>query len=308
MHALNDLMLSRFTKDIAEEIGQALKHDPNAPKHLEQTMSKIDIAEVLTYGDDFACVVCKPTVPAPERPYAISLLLKSDGKWKSNGPPLDLEDPRSARENTFATAEAAREYFDKNKDRLRKSCIEAKGKIIDGSAKFAPPNKEGAQDQRGVGNSGPQPSKRAIAAKAEPEKPGVAAGTQGLDPKIVELGKAVSKRLSAWSDEETLTLRNGQTGRMKVKKNVTPVMEILLTPHFVENGTPFDLEGVDAAGKAIEGTKYTVHPIHDGQASRMGLAKTFPVAGEPMPVLAKIQLKPTRHGDTKFRVSARASS
>jgi len=143
-----------------------------------------------------------------------------------------------------------------------------------------------------------------IAAKTEPVKPGPVAGTQPFEPKIVELGKAVSKRLTTWSDEETLTLKNGQTGRMKVKKNITPVMEILLTPHFVKNGTQFDLEGVDAAGKAIEGTKNTVHPIHDGQTSRMGLGKTFLVGGEP--ILAKIQLKPTRQGEDSVRIEVKA--
>ena len=69
------------------------------------------------------------------------------------------------------------------------------------------------------------------------------ADAQPIDPKIRELGEAVRKRMTTWSDVETLILKDGQTGRMKVKKNVTPVAEILITPHFVENGTKFDLEG-----------------------------------------------------------------
>jgi beta-lactamase regulating signal transducer with metallopeptidase domain len=141
-------------------------------------------------------------------------------------------------------------------------------------------------------------------AKKEPGKPVPVAGTQALDPKIVELGKAVRKRLTTWSDEETLVLKDGQTGRMKIKKNITPVMGILVTPHFVQNGTKFDLEGVDAAGKPIEGTKNSVHPIHDGQTSRMGLGKTLPVGGEQ--IMAKIQLKPTRQGEDSVRVEVKA--
>jgi beta-lactamase regulating signal transducer with metallopeptidase domain len=76
---------------------------------------------------------------------------------------------------------------------------------------------------------------------------------------------------------ETLTLNNGQTARMKLTKNVTPVRELQITPHFVEHGTTFELEGVDAAGKTIEGTKLTSHTIHDGGNLGMGLGKTFPV-------------------------------
>ena len=309
MLALNDLMLSRLDKSIALEIEDELKHDPNGPKDLDQKMLGLEIVEVWTYGDDFACVICKPktvSLYAPERPYAISLLLKSDGKWKGNDPwKLDdpgAGDPRFAPNERFATVSAARDHFDKNKDSLRKSCIEAKGKKISFPAKADQSNKTAAKGKAGVGKSGPQPWKQAIAAKTEPVKPEAVAGTQPLDPKIVELGKAVKKRITTWSDEATLTLKNGQTGRMKVKKNITPVMEILLTPHFVKNGTTFDLEGVDAAGKAIEGAKTSVHPIHDGQASRMGLSVL--VKGEP--IMAKIQLKPTRKGEESVVVEVKA--
>jgi len=128
--------------------------------------------------------------------------------------------------------------------------------------------------------------------KAKPAKTGVVADTPAIDPKIRELGEAVAKRLTTYSDEKTLILKDGQTGRMKVKKNVTPVAEILITPHFVEHGTTFDLEGIDATGKAIEGTKRTSGTIHNAQTERNGLGKPFFVNGEP--ILSKIQLHPTR--------------
>ena len=139
--------------------------------------------------------------------------------------------------------------------------------------------------------------------KAKPAKTGVVADTQPIDPKIRELGEAVGKRLSTYSDEETLILKDGQTGRMKIKKNVTPVAEILITAHFVEHGTTFDLECVDATGKAIEGTRRTSGTIHDAHSLRMGLGKSFLVNGEP--ILSKIQLHPTRQDSNSVAVEVK---
>jgi outer membrane lipoprotein-sorting protein len=130
-----------------------------------------------------------------------------------------------------------------------------------------------------------------------------AADAPPLDPKIKELGEAVGKRLSTYSDEETLILKDGQTGRMKIKKNVTPVAEILITPHFVNSGTTFDLEGVDATGKAIEGTKGTSGTIHNAQTERNFLGKPFFVNGEG--ILSKIQLHPTRQDDNRVAVEVK---
>ena len=76
-----------------------------------------------------------------------------------------------------------------------------------------------------------------------------------IDPKIKELGDATRKRITTFTDFETLTLTDGQTGRMKIKKNSTPAAVLLITPHFVEKGTKFDLEALDENGKAIKGTK-----------------------------------------------------
>ncbi|MBC8869480.1 MAG: hypothetical protein H8E44_08685 [Planctomycetes bacterium] len=128
--------------------------------------------------------------------------------------------------------------------------------------------------------------------KAQPAKTGDVDDTPPIDPEIRELGEAAGKRLSTYSDEETLMLKDGETGRMKIKKNVTPVAEILITAHFVVHGTTFDLEGVDATGKTIEGAKRTSGTIHNAQTERGGLGKPFFVNGEP--ILSKIQLHPTR--------------
>jgi beta-lactamase regulating signal transducer with metallopeptidase domain len=146
-------------------------------------------------------------------------------------------------------------------------------------------------------------SKKETPAKAEGAKTGDGPGTQAIDPKIRKLGEATRKRITTWTDHETLTLKDGQTGRMKVKKNATPVAEILITPHFVQNGTKFDLEGVDAAGKALEGAKTTSLAIHDAETERMGLGKLFSVNGNG--ILAKIQLHPTRQEGNRVAVEVK---
>ncbi len=129
------------------------------------------------------------------------------------------------------------------------------------------------------------------------------AKSASIDPKIRELGEAVRKRLTTYSDEKTLTLKDGRTGRMKIKQNITGIARILITPHFVANGTKFDLEALDATGKAIEGTKTTSPIIHDAQTMRMGLGKHFIVNGKQ--ILSKIQLLPTRQDDNSVVVEVK---
>ena len=129
------------------------------------------------------------------------------------------------------------------------------------------------------------------------------AKSASIDPKIRELGEAVRKRLTTYSDEKTLTLKDGRTGRMKIKQNITGVARILITPHIVEDGTKFDLEALDATGKAIEGTKTTSRIIHDAQTMRMFLGKSFSVNGKQ--ILSKIQLVPTRQDDNSVVVEAK---
>jgi hypothetical protein len=130
-----------------------------------------------------------------------------------------------------------------------------------------------------------------------------ASNTGSIDPKIRELGEAVHKRLTTYSDEKTLTLKDGQTGQMTIKENLTPVAEIRITPHFVANGTTFDLEGFDATGKAIPGTQKTSLVIHNAQSMRMNLPKPFSV--DEKHILAKIQLTPTRQEDNSVAVEVK---
>ena len=140
-------------------------------------------------------------------------------------------------------------------------------------------------------------------AKVEKPKTGDAADAPAMDPKLKAFAQTVRKRITTYSDEATLTLKDGETGRMKVEKNVTSVTELLITPRFVENGTKFDIEGVDAAGKAIEGAKTTSQAIHNAETVRIGLGTLLSANVES--TIAKIQLHPTRQADSTVAVEVK---
>jgi beta-lactamase regulating signal transducer with metallopeptidase domain len=159
-----------------------------------------------------------------------------------------------------------------------------------------------AASSAGVVKTADAAGKKKAAPKAEAAK--ASDRTLAIDPKIKAIGEAAFKRITTWTDQETLKLKEGQTGRMKVKKNITPVAEILITPHFVKNGTTFDLEGVDATGKALEATRTTSRTIHNAQTERMNLRGLAPVDGQP--ILAKIQLHPTRKDDKSVAIEVKS--
>ena len=177
-------------------------------------------------------------------------------------------------------------------------CIPVRGQEKGPVTPAAPANSDGCTATTPPDNGGKNET-----AKAEPTNTGEAASARPIDPKIRELGEAVHKRITTYSDVETLTLKDGQSARMKVKKNVTPVAEILITAHFVANGTKFDLEGFDAAGKSIEGTKADSGVIHNAQSDQLSLGKNFSVDSKQ--ILCKIQLTPTRQGDKSAAVKVK---
>jgi len=152
IHAMNDLLLVPWEKDVAGEIQQAMKHDPHAPKHLEQTMLGVEVVEVLTCRDDFALVICRAKSPEGKRPYQGVPFARINGTWKGTCP---WDEPGD--KDSFPTVQAAREYFDKNRDNLRKSLLAAKGKRIGSPAKADQSSKMAAQGKAGPGTSGARP-------------------------------------------------------------------------------------------------------------------------------------------------------
>ena len=81
-------------------------------------------------------------------------------------------------------------------------------------------------------------------------------------------------------------------------------MEILITPHFVEKGIKYGLEGVNAAGKTIPGTNATSPVFPFAQQANTNLGGTFRVDDENF--MASIDLKATHQGNDSVVLEAKA--
>lgn len=127
--------------------------------------------------------------------------------------------------------------------------------------------------------------------------------TRPIDSDTRKLGEAVRKRLSDYSDAETLTLKDGETGRMKVKKNITPVANILITPHFEADGTIFDVEGLDAEGNPVAGVQATSTAVRDKVVYTRSLGLPTRVDGRM--VICKLQLAPSKQDDGRVAVETK---
>ncbi len=179
-------------------------------------------------------------------------------------------------------------------------CIPVRGQEKSPAAAAAP----AASDAGAVKTAADTKGKKEAAAKPAPTKTAADADAWPIDPKVRELGEAVNKRMHAWSDAEKMVLKDGQTGLVKLKKNVTPVAQIRITPHFVKDGMKFDAEGIDGTGKVINGTKQTSLTLHDAQPfTIMNLGTQFPVDGKP--IMSVIQLKATRRDGDRVAVEAK---
>lgn len=116
-----------------------------------------------------------------------------------------------------------------------------------------------------------------------------------VKPDLRKLGEAARKRWSTYSDVETLTLKDGETGRMKIKNNITPVAEILVTPHVEAGGTRFDLEGVDAEGKPVAGVRIASKAVPNSVVHTTSTGLLNLVAGKRL--WFKVQLTPWSQDD-----------
>lgn len=125
-----------------------------------------------------------------------------------------------------------------------------------------------------------------------------------VDQATRELAEAAEKRLYAWPNTATLTLKNGEKGRIKIEKNITPVREVLLTPQFEEGGTKFDLVGLDADGEPVEGVKFNSGLLRDYVFQTASLK--LPIVVEGRTVLFMTQLTCSRQEDGRVRIEAKA--
>ncbi len=111
---------------------------------------------------------------------------------------------------------------------------------------------------------------------------------------VIVIGKRKPGEAPATASN-VLTLKDGETGRIKVAENVTPVAEISITPRFDDGRTSLELEAVDAKGRPIDDTKVTTRDAHDGRTFAINLGSPFPVEGRQ--ILAVAMLTPKRRGD-----------
>ena len=125
-----------------------------------------------------------------------------------------------------------------------------------------------------------------------------------LDDVTIVIGKKRPEK-AADASSKVLALKDGETRRLKVGKNDTPVAEISLTPRLADNVTSFELEAFDADGKAIDGTKVSLQLAFGSPGDEVELGEPFRVEGKDVAVVAS--LAPTRRGDDLVDVQVKIS-
>lgn len=150
------------------------------------------------------------------------------------------------------------------------------------------------------------PTLRALPARAAQAKTAQAVdrgNETAIDPAIKAIPEAVQKRMAAWIEAqttETMTLKDGQSHVMKIKKNPTPIAQVRITPHLVGQGTRFDLKCLDAAGKLIQGYKTTSSSVQNSQC--LGLGPSFSIGGQT--ILPTVDLRATHQDGGLVEIKA----
>jgi hypothetical protein len=115
---------------IAEEIEDALKNDPNGPKmDVRQMFLDAEIIDVLTYRDDFAVVTYKENRDGAG-PYGGVLFGKINGVWKSLTFGLPLDD--SPGDLSSPSVKAVAERVDRKKDDYWRQFVEVRNEVLNG--------------------------------------------------------------------------------------------------------------------------------------------------------------------------------
>jgi carboxypeptidase family protein len=155
-----------------------------------------------------------------------------------------------------------------------------------------------AADERNAAVSPAETPRARAAASPTPE-------TDAVDRATRDLAAAARQRLYAWSSKATLTLKDGESGRIKVRKNITPVREVLLTPHFEEGGTKFELVGLDSDGAPVDGVEFSSGVLRD-HVFQTG-SKQLPIVVDGRKVLFVSLLTCSRQDDGSVRVEAKVN-
>ncbi len=125
-----------------------------------------------------------------------------------------------------------------------------------------------------------------------------------IDPELHKIAEAAQKRLSTWSDEVTLTLKDGETGQVKLKENVTPVREILVTPHIEDGGTKIDVAGMDAEGRSVAWATWNSKVIPDHRSQTW--IRSLSIAGRR--VLFRLYVNPSVQPDGRVAADVKVLS
>jgi hypothetical protein len=147
------------------------------------------------------------------------------------------------------------------------------------------------------------PTLRGVPARAEPPKPAAEKAAAAKPEEPLNLTEEMRKQVIAWNAGETsttLVLKDGQTGSIQVKRNLTPIAQVKVTLHLAGRGTRFDLECFDDAGKPLDGYKSTSSSVQNNQC--LGLGPMFTVDGKQ--ISPSINVKATQQGDGTVAVKA----
>ena len=120
-----------------------------------------------------------------------------------------------------------------------------------------------------------------------------------VDPKIQAAFEAAVKRVSDFAAAETLTIPDGQPGCLKLNSNPTPLSELQIMP----KGASFEVSGLDAGGKPIEGAQGNSGVILDKMAAVV-FAKPLPAGNEE--VFCIIVFQPKHQGGEQIEVEVKA--
>ena len=137
------------------------------------------------------------------------------------------------------------------------------------------------------------------------EKAGKIAGNHDkafdVDPKVQAAFEAAVQRVTDYAAAGTLTIPDGQPGRLKFKGNATPLAELQITPR--DKGASFEVSGLDATGKPIEGARGN-SGVMLGKMAAVVFAKSLPAGGEE--VFCVIVLEPKQQGGKQIEVEVKA--
>jgi beta-lactamase regulating signal transducer with metallopeptidase domain len=176
--AAQELGWVKIAPQIARDVEDALKHDPNAPQNLEEQILNAELVEVLTYRGDVAAVIVKIAGKA-QKPYAWLPVWRIRGVWKCC---FGFSDLGGAPDGGIATSvRGAEEEFVKERERWWREYVKTRDIVTAGQTPWFDDTefgkRLGANGVKAEGKPASLPDKRGATASAT-GKPASPAGDQ----------------------------------------------------------------------------------------------------------------------------------